>query len=877
MSLKFQKLNTRATKACTMGLMFNWTISSLDLQGCEIGPMGTKYLCDVLQQKPNISDLKNTHLEVLNVAWNGFEIPGCHGLGHGLEGNKTLIELNVGTNRIGLTALCKLLEGLKYNSTLERLNLADNPLTSRGTLLVLQVIEKCSNVKNVDFGMHPVEEELLDKLREIQEIKPLTVLHGKVHLKTKIGDGDPTMYLSGDPICILFEFARIKEIPILDLFIAFDTDDSHSLSWDEFKEGLLINRIPLRSGDIDHLIRNIDINRDGEINFTELVIAQKSHNMKVKKLLDRGPRAFANSQVGKIHFELHKWFHDKEVRKSSRPPPSRDGGIHTNPTVLAAKYRHSSTSSTKLHMQNPTKVVRQKRVELDIQVQKEMEKMKAEEEERKKREQREEIERRMQIEDIEDVDYDEDDSPFEDEVLYDFCQRLYMEACKDLNITPINLVIKHLATNKLAIVGVVLGKKDAKACAIALLRNSTVETLVLDGNHLGGAGCRYFGDVISVSTYLTDIKIAENNLGSDGAKDICYALKNNNVVRRLDLSGNGFTEEDAEYFKEMLDENHALRELYLSHNKFQEKGGEVFADGLANNDFLRVLDLSWNHLRMGGAKAIGTALQSNRHLEKLNISWNGFHVRGALSLAKALEVNTTLLEMDLSCNRLGDLCVQAIVKGLQKNATLKVLRLAQNHINPEGAMHILGTIDATPSIALELLDLGDRCVTDKFENLYHELQKKRSPFKVIYGMVWQTDRRSLSSYDREKEEEDLAEEDPLTVLFEYARLQNFRLIDMFKNLDTDNSGSLDKQEFIDGLAMVNIPMTKKGVARLINRMDVDNDGEIDFGELIIAQKQHKEKLKNIMKSDVPWENTDIARIDKLLRKVIYKRFLMRKF
>ena len=44
-----------------------------------------------------------------------------------------------------------------------------------------------------------------------------------------------------------------------------------------------------------------------------------------------------------------------------------------------------------------------------------------------------------------------------------------MGACKDLHITPINLVLKHFATNRLAIVGVVLSKKDAKACAIALL------------------------------------------------------------------------------------------------------------------------------------------------------------------------------------------------------------------------------------------------------------------------------------------------------------------------------------------------------------------------------------------------------------------------
>lgn len=95
----------------------------------------------------------------------------------------------------------------------------------------------------------------------------------------------------------------------------------------------------------------------------------------------------------------------------------------------------------------------------------------------------------------------------------------------------------------------------------------------------------------------------------------------------------------------------------------------------------------------------------------------------------------------------------------------------------------------------------DTPVMDTFENLYKKLQEIRKPFTIIYGMVWATDRHSLASGDQEPEEEDLLNEDPLLVLFEYARLQNFRLVDMFKQLDMDNSGSLDREEFSRGLAV----------------------------------------------------------------------------
>ena len=86
-----------------------------------------------------------------------------------------------------------------------------------------------------------MEEELLKLCEKIQSKKPLYVLHGKVHMNFREDDsGDSMMYIAGDPTIILFEFTRIKNIPVIDLFISFDTDNSHSISWDEFREGIKV-------------------------------------------------------------------------------------------------------------------------------------------------------------------------------------------------------------------------------------------------------------------------------------------------------------------------------------------------------------------------------------------------------------------------------------------------------------------------------------------------------------------------------------------------------------------------------------------------------------------------------------------------------------
>lgn len=48
------------------------------------------------------------------------------------------------------------------------------------------------------------------------------------------------MYIKGDPVTVMFEFTRMKDVDVLDLFITFDTDGSHSVTWEEFKEGVQV-------------------------------------------------------------------------------------------------------------------------------------------------------------------------------------------------------------------------------------------------------------------------------------------------------------------------------------------------------------------------------------------------------------------------------------------------------------------------------------------------------------------------------------------------------------------------------------------------------------------------------------------------------------
>jgi len=58
-------------------------------------------------------------MTTLNLAWNGFGYEGCVALARALHVNRTLVELDLTSNRIHTPALLELTKGLVLNNTLE--------------------------------------------------------------------------------------------------------------------------------------------------------------------------------------------------------------------------------------------------------------------------------------------------------------------------------------------------------------------------------------------------------------------------------------------------------------------------------------------------------------------------------------------------------------------------------------------------------------------------------------------------------------------------------------------------------------------------------------------------------------------------------------
>ena len=94
--------------------------------------------------------------------------------------------------------------------------------------------------------------------------------------------------------------------------------------------------------------------------------------------------------------------------------------------------------------------------------------------------------------------------------------------------------------------------------------------------------------------------------------------------------------------------------------------------------------------------------------------------------------------------------------------------------------------------------LKNQSVHEKFETLLKEILQERD-VQVIYGTVWKSGWKSVSSDDINEDELMLLNANPLTVIMECMRLQNFRLVELLKTFDTDNNRKLSIDELVNGL------------------------------------------------------------------------------
>ncbi|WAQ99763.1 LR74A-like protein, partial [Mya arenaria] len=237
----------------------------------------------------------NSTLETLNLSWNGFGLEGCHELGKALKVNRSITDLDLSANRVNFDCFKLILRGLKRNNSVITLKIGHNPITTDGAMAILQAVcdDRCKSLVYLDMADVSVDGEFLSLLSRVQGRRRLVVRHGTALRHEDLRKGEaPVVLDTDDPLTILFECVKTRNLRLIDLLRNLDKDGSDTLSREELRRGLQREShfdfqeidIPLSQRSLDILMSRLDINRDGQVDFSELQTRYKEHIRRIARL-----------------------------------------------------------------------------------------------------------------------------------------------------------------------------------------------------------------------------------------------------------------------------------------------------------------------------------------------------------------------------------------------------------------------------------------------------------------------------------------------------------------------------------------------------------------------------------------------------------------
>lgn len=164
-----------------------------------------------------------------------------------------------------------------------------------------------------------------------------------------------------------------------------------------------------------------------------------------------------------------------------------------------------------------------------------------------------------------------------------------------------------------------------KILANALLQNSNITTLILDGSEqlgIGATGVKVLADVLLKSPTLSRLELRGNKIGSQGIKIISEILRKNQTLTYLGLSGNNLNDQDIKLLTETLVSNYTLIEIDLSNNNFSDEAAILIANLIRVHPMLQRLNLQGNQIGGLAATAFQESLSINKTITHLHLGDN---------------------------------------------------------------------------------------------------------------------------------------------------------------------------------------------------------------------------------------------------------------
>ncbi|KAJ8610118.1 hypothetical protein CTAYLR_007102 [Chrysophaeum taylorii] len=253
-----------------------------------------------------------------------------------------------------------------------------------------------------------------------------------------------------------------------------------------------------------------------------------------------------------------------------------------------------------------------------------------------------------------------------------------------------------------------------------------ITKLDLSANSIGETGGLPLARAMEVNTSLTDIDLSDNGLtpavGTALADALCELVESGFVARpahcvRLALAKNEIGTDAARDIFFAL-RSPVTQEINLSHNDIGPDAGESVSECLRRNTIQwRSLNLASNKLCKDGVNPIFWALRRNSSLAYLSLADNNVGPdfgteRDEIgdygnSCAAAIEHNYALVSLDLAENGISFECGIGVTQALKENPALTELNFEGNHLDHQSGIAIADKLEDDGNLRSLILSRND--------------------------------------------------------------------------------------------------------------------------------------------------------------------------
>ena len=162
-----------------------------------------------------------------------------------------------------------------------------------------------------------------------------------------------------------------------------------------------------------------------------------------------------------------------------------------------------------------------------------------------------------------------------------------------------------------------------------------------------------------------------------------------------------------------------------------------------------------------------------------------------------------------------------------------------NPIRSIGAHGILQATKDNYDSALEKLYFNNVVIDLDTQELVRQILQERPNIKIICTLSRLAGNNSdleVAVYEAKKKK---TVKDLVNIMMDYVKSRNLRLVDLFNQFDKDKSMSVDREEFVRGLRSIGVPLDDRQLSLMIDFLDEDGDGEVDYSEFTWIREEYE--------------------------------------